>query len=196
MTRSVYAPTTFDPARRSPLTVVALVCTLRHAPGPAGSEVVAREMLAEFARHGVIGDTIRVVDFDLGAEESDAADEGAPVIGHALQDADIVLIATPTWLGHMSSVADRVLDRLERDLASVDQSVRTEMLEKVAVAAVVGNERGAYRIIADLRTGLTELGFTVPALGGTYDSEDVERLVRDAVRLARLLASRKQPVDL
>jgi NAD(P)H-dependent FMN reductase len=175
------------------MSAVALVCTLRHVPGPTGSEAVARHMLAQFAQHGVIGDTIRVVDFELGAAQPATAPEATAVIGHALRDADIVLIATPTWLGHMSSVAARVLDRLESELRSVDPVVAQRVTRKVAVAAVVGNERGAHRIIAGLRAGLTELGFTVPALGGTYDSQSTEQLVRDAVRLARLLASREHP---
>jgi hypothetical protein len=38
---------------------------------------------------------------------------------------------------------------------------------KVAVTAVVGNEDGAHKITADLMQGLNDIGFTIPAQGGT-----------------------------
>jgi hypothetical protein len=33
---------------------------------------------------------------------------------------------------------------------------------------VVGNEDGAHKITADLMQGLNDMGFTLPAQGGTY----------------------------
>ena len=42
------------------------------------------------------------------------------------------------------------------------------MFGKVGVAAVVGNEDGAHKIIADLFQALNDVGFTIPAAGATY----------------------------
>jgi hypothetical protein len=42
----------------------------------------------------------------------------------------------------------------------------------VAVTAVVGNEDGAHKITADLMQGLNDIGFTIPAQGGTYWNDE------------------------
>ena len=82
--------------------------------------------------------------------------------------ADILIVSTPTWVGHMSSVAQRVLERLDAELSETDESGRPLVTGKVAVTAVVGNEDGAHKITADLMQGLDDIGFTIPAQGGTY----------------------------
>lgn len=40
-----------------------------------------------------------------------------PTIREAIYAADILVLATPTWVGHMSSVAQRVLERLDAELS-------------------------------------------------------------------------------
>src|SRR5919107_6336622 len=73
--------------------------------------------------------------------------------------ADILVVSTPTWVGHMSSVAQRVLERLDGELSETDDSGRPLVTGKVAVTAVVGNEDGAHKITADLMQGLDDIGF-------------------------------------
>lgn len=80
----------------------------------------------------------------------------------------MLVFASPTWLGHMSSVAQRVLERLDAEISRTDEQGRPAMLNKVAVVAVVGNEDGAHKIIADSFQGLNDIGFTIPAQGATY----------------------------
>ncbi|MBE1495475.1 hypothetical protein H4696_002575 [Amycolatopsis lexingtonensis] len=53
--------------------------------------------------------------------EADMGDGDAwPSIRAKVQAADILLVATPTWVGHMSSVAQRVLERLDAELSETD----------------------------------------------------------------------------
>lgn len=42
------------------------------------------------------------------------------------------------------------------------------MYGKVAIVAVVGNEDGAHKVNADMQQALNDIGFTIPAHGGTY----------------------------
>jgi hypothetical protein len=42
------------------------------------------------------------------------------------------------------------------------------MVGKVAIVAVVGNEDGAHKVIADMFQGLNDIGFSIAAQGGTY----------------------------
>ena len=149
---------------------LALVCSLKPSPAPSSSQLMAQQLLDELATHSVTGELVRVVDHDVRpGVEADMGDGDAwPQIRAKIQDADILIIATPTWVGHMSSVAQRVLERLDAELSETDDEGRPAMFGKVALAAVVGNEDGAHKIIADLFQALNDTGFTIPAQGATY----------------------------
>lgn len=83
-------------------------------------------------------------------------------------DADILLISTPVWLGHPSSIAQRVLERLDAELSNTDDSGTPAMVGKVGIVSVVGNEDGAHKVVADLFQALNDIGFSIPAQGCTY----------------------------
>jgi hypothetical protein len=71
-------------------------------------------------------------------------------------------------MGHMSSIAQRVMERLDAELSETDDEGRLETFGKVALTVVVGNEDGGHKITADLFQGLDDVGFTIPANGGVY----------------------------
>ena len=158
----------------APLRALALVCSLKPSPAPSSSELMARQVLDALAELGVSGDVVRVVDHDVkpGVEIDMGEGDAWPAIRERVMAADIVLISTPTWVGHMSSVAQRVLERLDGELSETDDSGRPLVTGKVAVTAVVGNEDGAHKITADLMQGLNDIGFTIPAQGGTYWNDE------------------------
>ncbi|TFV71648.1 flavodoxin family protein [Blastococcus sp. CT_GayMR20] len=158
----------------TPLRALALVCSLKPSPAPSSSELMARQILEELAKHGGNGDVVRVVDHDVkpGVEIDMGEGDAWPAIREQLMAADILIVATPTWVGHMSSVAQRVLERLDGELSETDDSGRPLVTGKVAVTAVVGNEDGAHKITADLMQGLNDIGFTIPAQGGTYWNDE------------------------
>jgi multimeric flavodoxin WrbA len=198
-----------------PLHALALVCTLKASPAPSSSDLMARQVLEELAKHGVTGDVVRVVDHDVqpGVEIDMGEGDAWPGIREQLMAADILIVSTPTWVGHMSSVAQRVLERLDGELSETDDSGRPLVTGKVAVTAVVGNEDGAHKITADLMQGLDDVGFTIPAQGGTYwndeamggrDYLDLDKtpeavasttatLAENAAHLARLLQATPYP---
>jgi multimeric flavodoxin WrbA len=158
----------------APLRALALVCSLKPSPAPSSSDLMARQVLEELAKHGVTGDVVRVVDHDVkpGVEVDMGEGDEWPAIREQMKAADIVVVATPTWVGHMSSVAQQVLERLDGELSETDDSGRPLITGKVAVTAVVGNEDGAHKITADLMQGLNDMGFTIPAQGGTYWNDE------------------------
>ena len=158
----------------TPLRALALVCSLKPSPAPSSSDLMARQVLEELAKHGVTGDVVRVVDHDVkpGVEVDMGDGDAWPAIREQMMAADILIVATPTWVGHMSSVAQRVLERLDGELSETDDSGRPKVSGKVAVTAVVGNEDGAHKITADLMQGLNDIGFTIPAQGGTYWNDE------------------------
>lgn len=152
------------------LKALALTCTLKPSPAPSSSDLIASQVLGELRGHGVGGDSIRVVDFDVrpGVETDMGDGDQWPAIRARVLEADILLLSTPTWLGHPSSIAQRVLERLDAELSETDDEGRPSMYGKVAAVAVVGNEDGAHKIVADCFQALDDIGFTVPAQGCTY----------------------------
>ncbi|BDZ46876.1 flavodoxin family protein [Naasia aerilata] len=152
------------------LTAVCLVCTLKPSPAESSAELLGSQLMDALAAEGVTGSTVRVVDHDVKpGVEADMGDGDAwPGIRKQVQAADILVIATPTWMGHMTSIAQRVLERLDAELSEQDEQGRPAMFDKVAVAAIVGNEDGAHQISAELFQALNDVGFTIPAQGVTY----------------------------
>ena len=114
--------------------------------------------------------TVRLVDLDIrpGVEKDMGDGDAWPGVREKIMAADVLLFGTPTWMGHMSSVAQRVLERLDAELSETDGQGRLLTFGKVAIIAVVGNEDGAHKITADVFQGLNDVGFTVPANGGVY----------------------------
>ncbi|WP_409492313.1 flavodoxin family protein [Amycolatopsis sp. cmx-11-12] len=196
---------------------LALVCSLKPSPAASSSALIAQQVLDKMAERGVTGELVRVVDHDVKpGVEADMGDGDAwPEIRRKIAAADILLLSTPTWVGHMSSVAQRVLERLDAELPETDDEGRPGMFGKVAVTAVVGNEDGAHKITADLFQALNDTGFTVPAQGGTYwngeamkggDYNDLDEtpdavestnstVARNAVHLAKLLKEKQYPAS-
>lgn len=83
-------------------------------------------------------------------------------------DAQILILATPIWMGQPSSVAKLVLERLDAELGEKDDQGRLLTFGKVAAVAVVGNEDGAHHVCAEVYQALNDVGFTIAASGGTY----------------------------
>lgn len=152
------------------LTALALNCTLKPSPDASSTELLARQLLDQLGEHGVSGDLIRVVDHDIrpGVEADMGAGDAWPAIRDKVLAADILVFATPSWLGNMSSLAQRVLERLDAELSATDEQGRPTLFGKVALACVVGNEDGAHAITAAAYQGLSDVGFTIPAQGVTY----------------------------
>ncbi|MDO3646328.1 flavodoxin family protein [Nocardia mangyaensis] len=197
------------------LQAVALVCTLKPSPAESSSLLIADQVLTALAADGVDGTTLRIADFDVrpGITTDEGDGDQWPQIRARIVEADIVVLATPTWLGHLSSVAQRVLERLDAELSETDAEGRPAMLGKIGIAAIVGNEDGAHKIAADTFQALDDIGFTIPAQGCTYwngeamggvdfkdlpDTPDAVRettrtMARNAVHLARLLRTQNYP---
>ncbi|MFI5500659.1 flavodoxin family protein [Nocardia asteroides] len=154
----------------TPLRALALVCSLKASPAASSSALIADQVLAELATHDVDGHSVRIADFDIkpGVSVDEGDGDQWPDIRRSVLDADIVLLSTPTWMGHLSSVAQRVLERLDAELSTTDSAGRPALFGKVGIAAIVGNEDGAHKIAADTFQALDDIGFTIPAQGCTY----------------------------
>jgi multimeric flavodoxin WrbA len=152
------------------LTALVLNCTLKPSPAPSSSGLMAEQFTTALAEHGVTATTVRVVDHTVkpGVEKDMGDGDEWPAIRAQLVAADILVVVAPTWIGHLSSVGHQVLERLDAELSETRDDGNPLMFGKIAVVGVVGNEDGAHKVTADLYQGLNDMGFTIPAQGGTY----------------------------
>ncbi|MFE2927930.1 flavodoxin family protein [Streptomyces goshikiensis] len=159
-----------DPNNHTPLRAVALVCTLSPSPAPSSSQLLAEQTMAALAEHGVTGKTIRIADHDVkSGVKTDMGDGDAwPEIRDTILGCDILVLSTPIWLGHPSSVAQRVMERLNAEISETDDEGRMLTYGKVAAVCVVGNEDGAHKVSADLFQGLNDVGFSLAPNAVTY----------------------------
>jgi multimeric flavodoxin WrbA len=149
---------------------VVLNCTLKASPQASSTQALADVVIAELTKGGAEVETIRLV--DLNIKPGVSADEGEgddwPSVDAKLKAAQIVVFATPTWLGQMSSVALRALERMDAWFGETDDAGRPVAFGKVAGIVITGNEDGAHHIVATISQGLIDMGFTIPAQSWTY----------------------------
>ncbi len=152
------------------LTALMINCTLKPSPAESSSDLLGRQILSALAGHGVEIDSIRAVDHDIrpGVQADMGEGDEWPALRERVLKADIIVFMTPTWLGQHSSVAQRVLERLDAELIETDEDGRPTLFDKVAIAGVVGNEDGAHHITGILYQALGDVGLTIPAQGSVY----------------------------
>src|SRR5579862_2822506 len=154
------------------LKVLALNCSLKSANGreKSSTDVLLKQLLDALERHGAKGEVIRAVDHNIkpGVTSDEGEGDAWPMLRKRVLDADIVIIGTPIWLGQPSSVAKRVLERMDAFLDETDDRGRMPAYGKVGLVAVVGNEDGAHHTGAEVSQALYEVGFSIPPGALTY----------------------------
>lgn len=149
-----------------------LVCTLKRSPEPSNAESLAEVVLGALRKEGVTTDTIRLADhrIDPGVV-SEAVSEGDewPAIRERILKAEILIVATPTWLGQPSSVSKRALERMDAFISETKEDGETPIAyDRVAGVVVVGNEDGAHHVISEVNGALNDIGYTLPGQNWTY----------------------------
>jgi multimeric flavodoxin WrbA len=147
-----------------------LNCTLSPSPATSNTEALVRVVMEALEEHDVETELVRVVDHDVkpGVSSDEGDGDEWPAIHDKILEAEILIVATPTWLGRPSSVAQRVLERLDALLSEEDDEGRPVAYNRVAGVVVTGNEDGAHHVISEISGGLIDVGFTIPGQAWTY----------------------------
>jgi multimeric flavodoxin WrbA len=153
-----------------------------------------------FAAHDVtVGKTIRIADHNVmpGVSSDEGKGDDWPAIREQILAADILVFGTPIWMGQISSIAKRVLERMDAFLSEADEAGRMPSYSKVAVAAIVGNEDGAHWASSQLFQSLNDTGWTIPAVAACYwvgeamhstNFVDLEHRPRKVTETAKMVA--------
>ena len=154
------------------VSAIAINCTLKKSSGEESSTDAMIAVLGEaFAKHEVkIAETIRIADYDVlpGVTSDEGDGDGWPALREKILAHDILIFGTPIWLGQVSSIAKRVLERMDAFLSETDDAGRMPSYSKIAVAAIVGNEDGAHWATSQLFQSLNDTGWTIPASAACY----------------------------
>lgn len=199
------------------LKVLAFNCSLKSARDTetSSTQALLEQVMDAFKDEGATGDVVRAVDHNIkpGVTSDEGEGDDWPALRQRVINADVLVMATPIWLGQPSSVAKRVMERMDAFLTETDKQGRMPSYGKVAVVVVVGNEDGAHHCAAELIQALTEVGFTCPPGSVTYwvgeaqgdkEYKDFKKapkvvadttamLVSNAAHLARLLKADTYP---
>jgi multimeric flavodoxin WrbA len=155
------------------LKAIALNCSLKGGKDAEDSSTdrMIGLLAAQLARCGVeFTETIRVADHEVraGVTSDEGPGDAWPDMRRRILACDILIFGTPVWLGQMSSIAKRVVERMDAFLSEVDDRGRMPSFSKVVVLAIVGNEDGAHGITAHLGQALLDTGWTLPASPACY----------------------------
>jgi multimeric flavodoxin WrbA len=151
---------------------ICLNCTLKRSPEPSSAASLSEVVTSALRDAGVEIDEIRLADHQIDpGVVSEAVSEGDewPQIRERILAADILVVATPTWLGQPSSIAKRALERMDAFLSETgDDDATPVAYNRVAGVVVVGNEDGAHHCISEISGALVDIGYTIPAQAWTY----------------------------
>lgn len=177
-------------------------CTLKSDPSAESSTDVMIGLLAKaFEKHEVaMADTLRIAAHHVppGVTSDEGRGDEWPMIRERIVSADILIFGAPIWLGQASSVAKRVLERMDAFLDETDDDGRMPSYSKVAVAAIVGNEDGAHAASAQIFQALNDVGWTIPAVATCYwvgeamqgvDFKDLEQTPEKVRETANMVAA-------
>ena len=196
-----------------------LNCSLKPSPKVSSTEALIAKVDEQFKTLGVSTETVRVIDrkVAIGTAMDEGHGDGWPALLDEIRAADILVIASPIWLGERSSVAKIVAERLDATTYQLDGRNQHEMYGKVGGAAVVGESDGCQAAIKSILYDMSIAGLAIPpnadvywnneaGLGGAYVhsegdtcyfvNERVRWMAHNLVHMARTLKDRPFPTDL
>ncbi len=133
------------------------------------TEDLMRDSIALMERCGVAVDYLRAADFNIAfGIAPDMREEGAPAddwpekIWPKVNQADILVIGTPIWLGEESSICRVIIERLYAHSGQRNAKCQYIYYGKVGGTIITGNEDGIKHVAKTVLYSLQHIGYTVP----------------------------------
>ena len=159
----------------SDLRAVYLNGTLKRSPSPSHTDGLIDVSARVLRGVGARVDTIRLVDHTVPpGVSSDMRPDGWEVDDFPdlyrglIEPADIVVVATPIWLGDQSSMTRLAIERLYGWSGDLNASGQWSYYGKVGGVLVTGNEDGGKHCAAQVLYALSHIGFTIPPQADAY----------------------------
>jgi len=152
----------------SDLTALYLNCTLKRSPEPSHTQTLIERSIAVMTKQGVTVSCVRPVDIDAAfGVYPDMTEHGWrvddwPAVQERVMAADILVIATPIWLGDKSSVCTRTIERLYGSSGILNEAGQYAYYGRVGGCLVTGNEDGIKHVAMNVLYSLQHLGYSIP----------------------------------
>jgi multimeric flavodoxin WrbA len=142
--------------------------TLKKSPDVSNTQGLIEVSRRIMEKQGVTTRVIRTVDHDIASgvypdmrEHGWATDEW-PELYPAVQEADIVVVAGPIWLGDNSSQTKKLIERLYAHSGQLNAKGQWAYYPKVGGCLITGNEDGIKHCAMNVLYSLQHVGFTIP----------------------------------
>lgn len=152
----------------SALKALYINCTLKNSPQKSHTEGLMDVSMHIMKAENVHVDYLRLVDYDIAygllpdmKKEGKEKDDW-PEIYAKVQDADILIIGTPIWLGEKSSIATKLIERLYGMSANTNDKGQYIYYGKVGGCVITGNEDGIKHCAMGILYALQHLGYSIP----------------------------------
>jgi multimeric flavodoxin WrbA len=152
----------------SSLTALFVNCTLKKSPELSHTEGLIELSRSIMETNGVQTETVRAIDLDLAVGVwPDMTEHGWerddwPALYDKVQRADILVLASPIWLGEKSSVCTHVIERLYGNSHLLNDAGQYAYYGKVAGCLITGNEDGIKHCAMNILYSLQHLGYVIP----------------------------------
>ena len=156
------------PADYTDLSALVLNCTLKPSPDLSHTDALLAQPREVMEALGVSVEQRRPIDHDIApGVYADMTEHGYekddwPSIYQKVKDADILILASPIWLGDKSSVCQKVIERLYAQSGDLNDAGQYGYYGRVGGAVITGNEDGVKHCAMSMLYGLQHIGFTIP----------------------------------
>jgi multimeric flavodoxin WrbA len=142
-------------------------CSIKQSSHDSHTQKLIDKAVPIFESQGVVVDQIYALEHKIAFGmikdgQEIGQDDDWPQIQQRIMDADILVIATPIWLGVKSSVATLVIERMYAH--SGDRNTKNQYLYygKTAGCLITGNEDGIKHCAMDILYAMQHIGYMVP----------------------------------
>ncbi len=153
---------------RNDLNAMFVNCTLKKSPQKSHTETLMRVAQRIMQKEGVALDELRLVDHDVpdgvypDMTEHGWEEDEWPDLFERIISADILVIGTPIWLGQISSIAKKLIERLYAMSSKTNKKGQYIFYGKVGGCMITGNEDGVKHCGMEILYSLQHIGYTLP----------------------------------
>ncbi|MCB0806040.1 MAG: flavodoxin family protein [Bacteroidales bacterium] len=152
----------------SSLKAVYVNCTLKKSPDFSHTEGLMKVSENIMEKNGVETEMIRAIDHDIAngiypdmTEHGWEKDAWPPLFKQIIK-ADILVLGTPIWLGDISSVCTKVIERFYAMSSKMNEKGQYIYYGKTAGCIITGNEDGIKHCSRSVLYALQHVGYTIP----------------------------------
>ncbi len=142
--------------------------TLTPSPAESHTELLINISRNIMEKHGAQVEVIRTIDHDIATgvypdmREHGAATDEWPDIYKRVEQADILVLAGPIWLGDNSSMTKKIIERLYACSSLLNNAGQYAYYGKVGGSLITGNEDGVKHCTMNTLYSLQHLGCVIP----------------------------------